>query len=133
MCQLFPVVLHSWKSVAVVLFCQDYCNMRVMLLDETASRLIIIIEIFYHSIWRIIIICISLILNLVTEPQHEDLQSHPHLGWGANLLDSFSLPHAGIWIGPVFTFWILYGILVHIFCSSQACRQNPFQSDEQQW
>lgn len=52
------------------------------------------------------------------------IQTDPHLGRGANILDSFSFSHVGVWTGAVFCQWILYGILVYLCCFDQACRET---------
>lgn len=56
----------------------------------------------------------------------QNIKTCSQLGGGANLLDSFSFSHAGIWIGSVFPQWILHGLLVPVCCLDQACWKNSF-------
>lgn len=70
---------------------------------------------------------------LLTEFAVKYLQAHPHLGRGANILDSIALPYAWLWVGAICNQWILHGVLVHLCCPDQACWENSSQNDVGQW
>lgn len=57
------------------------------------------------------------------------MEAYPRLGRRANILDSFTLPLVGIWIGAIFSKWLLHGVLVYICCFNQACGENTSQID----
>lgn len=52
---------------------------------------------------------------------------------GANILDCFSLSCSWLWVGALFSKWILHGLLVPVHCLDQACREDASQDVIEQW